>query len=212
LVVINVLVTDAHDRLVSGLGPDNFDIYDDKVPQRFVAFSAEDAPISVGIIFDTSGSMADKVGRSKVALLDFMKTANPHDEFMLIDFNSGPRLVSDFYLGFWRPADSRARRVSVPEGRTALLDAVYLALVKMRNAPAGRKALLVISDGGDNHSRYTESDLRRLVQSDVQIYAVGVFSPAGAQRRAQEEIRGPQLLGEMAEESGDRLFSTTDAS
>jgi len=211
MVVLNVLVTDSHDRIVTGLGPSNFEIYDDKVPQRIAAISGEDTPVSVGIIFNSSGSMADKIERSKAAALQFLKTSNPQDEFMLINFSSGPRLVTAFTANL---DDLQTQLFAMQAGgRTALLDAIYLALVKMRNASASRKALLVISDGGDNHSRYTEGDLRRLVQeSGVQIYAVGVFTPPGAQRRAQEEVRGPQLLDEIAEESGGRMFSTTDAS
>jgi Ca-activated chloride channel homolog len=211
LVVLNVLVTDTHDRSVTGLGPSNFEIYDDKVPQRIAAFSEEDVPLSVGVLFDSSGSMADKIERSRAAVWQFLKTSNPQDEFLLINFSSEPHLVSGFTANL---DDLQTLLVGVQgAGRTALLDAIYIALLQMRKASASRKALLVISDGGDNHSCYTERDVRRLIQeSGAQIYAVGVFSPAGAQRRAQEEIRGPQLLDAIAEESGGRMFSTTDAS
>ena len=211
MVVLNVLVTDSRDRIVSGLNPADFEICDEKVPQRIATFSREDAPVSVGIVFDSSGSMSDKIDRSKAAVLQFLKTSNPQDEFMLVNFNNGPRLVSGFTADL---DDLQAQLVAIQTGgRTALLDAVYLAVVEMRKAPVGRKALLVISDGGDNRSRYREADVRRLIQeSGVQIYAVGVFTPAGAQRRAQEEVRGPQLLSEIADESGGRMYSTTDAS
>ena len=211
MVVLNVLVTDSHDRIVTGLRPSNFEVYDDKVPQRIAAFSEEDIPVSVGVVFDSSGSMAGKIERSKAAVWQFLKTSNPQDEFLLINFSSEPRLTG----GFTANSDDLQTQLAGVQGagKTALLDAIYMALVQMRNASASRKALLVISDGGDNHSRYTEGDLRRLIQeSSVQIYGVGVFSPAGSQRRAQEEIRGPQLLNALAEESGGRLFSTTDAS
>jgi Ca-activated chloride channel family protein len=211
MVVLSVLVTDSRDRIVSGLNAGNFEIYDDRVPQQIITFSREDAPVSVGIVFDSSGSMANKIDRSKAAALEFLKTSNPQDQFMLINVNGGPPLVS----GFTPDLDDLQTQLATTQagGRTALLDAIYLAVVTMRNAPSGRKALLVISDGGDNHSRHNEADLRRLIQeSDVQIYAVGVFTPAGFQRRAQEEVHGPELLREIAEESGGRMYSTTDSS
>jgi len=211
IVVLNLLVTDSRDRIVAGLNARSFEIYDDRVPQKIVSFCREDTPISVGIVFDSSGSIADKIDRSKAAVQQFLKTSNPQDQFMLINFNSGPPRVSGFTSDF----DDLGTQLAATQagGKTALLDAIYLAVVNMRDAPSGRKALLVISDGGDNHSRYNEADLRRLIQeSDVQIYAVGVFTPAGFQRRAQEEVRGPELLREIAEESGGRMYSTTDSS
>jgi Ca-activated chloride channel family protein len=206
LVVVNVTVTDPFDRIVTGLDQENFQVYDEKVEQQIVAFSTEDAPISVGLIFDCSGSMGDKIQKSKEAALQFFKTSNPQDEFMLVSFSDRPDMVSGFTGKFENLQD---RLLTVKSGgRTALLDAVYLGLSEMKKATTNRRALLIISDGGDNHSRYTESDIKKAVkESDVQIYAVGIFEAAAARGRTVEEAGGPGLLAELAEVSGGRMFS-----
>src|SRR5579863_737398 len=206
MVVVNVTVTDPFDRIVTGLDKSNFEVYDDKVPQDIVAFSTEDAPISVGMVFDSSGSMSDKIEKSKEAALQFFKTSNPEDEFMLINFADRPDMVSAFTSKFENLED---RLLFVKSGgRTALLDAVYLGLNEMKKATSNRRALLVISDGGDNHSRYTENDIKRAVkESDVQIYAVGIFESGAARGRTTEEAGGPGLLAELSEVSGGRMFS-----
>jgi Ca-activated chloride channel family protein len=206
MVVVNVTVTDPFDRIVTGLDLENFQLYDEKVEQKIVAFSTEDAPISVGMIFDCSGSMGDKIQKSKEAALQFFKTSNPQDEFMLISFSDQPDLISGFTAKFENLQD---RLLTVKSGgRTALLDAIYLGLSEMKKATTNRRALLVISDGGDNHSRYTENDIKRAVkESDVQIYAVGIFEPMASRARTPEEAGGPGLLAELAEVSGGRMFS-----
>ena len=206
MVVVNVTVTDPFDRIVTGLDQDNFQVYDEKVEQKIVAFSTEDAPISVGLIFDCRGSMGDKIQKSKEAALQFFKTSNPQDEFMLVSFSDRPDLISGFTAKYENLQD---RLLTVKSGgRTALLDAIYLGLSEMKKATTNRRALLVISDGGDNHSRYTEADIKRAVkESDVQIYAVGIFEPIASRARTVEEAGGPGLLAELAEVSGGRLFS-----
>ncbi len=210
-VIVPVTVTDPYDRIVTGLGEDNFEIYDDKVQQKILSFSTEDAPISVGMIFDTSGSMSDKIQKSKEAALEFFKTSNPEDEFMLISFSDRPYLVSAFTDNYENILD---RMLFVKAGgRTSLLDAIYLCLNRMKKSQTSRKALLVISDGGDNHSRYTERDIKRAVrESDVQIYAIGVFEPLADRDRTPEEAAGPSLLSELANISGGRMFSVDDPS
>ncbi|HEV2176766.1 MAG TPA: VWA domain-containing protein [Terriglobia bacterium] len=210
MVVVNVTVTDPFDRIVTGLDKSNFEVFDDKVPQKILAFSTEDAPISVGLIFDSSGSMSDKIEKSKEAALQFFKTSNPEDEFMLINFADRPNMVSAFTSKFENLED---RLLFVKSGgRTALLDAVYLGLNEMKKATSNRRALLVISDGGDNHSRYTDADIKRAVkESDVQIYAVGIFGRL-ADAPTPEEAAGPGLLSDLAEVSGGRMFSVEDAS
>ena len=210
MVVVNVTVTDPYDRIVTGLDQSNFQVYDDKVEQKIETFSTEDAPISVGLIFDTSGSMSDKIQKSKQAALQFFKTSNPQDEFMLINFSERPNLISGFTSKFENLQD---RLLFVKSGgKTALLDAIYLALHEMRKATTSRKALLVISDGGDNHSRYTENDIRKAIkESDVQIYAVGILEPLSSRGRTPEEAQGPGLLAELSEISGGRMFSVEDA-
>jgi len=210
MVMVNVTVTDPYDRIVTGLDQGNFQVFDEKVEQKVVAFSTEDAPISVGLIFDSSGSMGDKIQKSKEAALQFFKTSNPQDEFMLISFADRPDLITGFTAKFESLQD---RLLFVKSGgRTALLDAIYLGLNEMKKATTNRRALLVISDGGDNHSRYTENDIKRAVkESDVQIYAVGIFEPPAARARTPEEDSGPGMLAELSEVSGGRMFSVEDS-
>jgi Ca-activated chloride channel homolog len=210
MVVVNVTVTDPYDRIVTGLDRENFQVYDDKVEQKIAAFSTEDAPISVGLIFDSSGSMSDKIQKSKEAALQFFKTSNPQDEFMLINFNERPNLLGAFTSKFENVEDRLLFLKS--GGKTALLDAIYLGINEMKKATTNRKALLLISDGGDNHSRYTERDIKRAMkESDVQLYSVGVFEPLSSRARTPEEAGGPGLLAELSEVSGGRMFSVENA-
>ena len=210
-VIVPVTVTDPFDRIVTGLSENNFEVFDDKVKQKILSFATEDAPISVGMIFDTSGSMSDKIQKSKEAALEFFKTSNPEDEFMLISFSNSPYLVSPFTDNYENILD---RLLFVKAGgRTSLLDAIYLGLNRMKKSTTSRKALLVISDGGDNHSRYTERDIKRAVkESDVQIYAIGIFESQANIDRTPEEAAGPSLLSELANVSGGRMFSVQDPS
>jgi len=210
MVLVNVTVTDPYDRIVTGLEQNNFEIFDEKVEQKIEAFSTEDAPISAGLIFDASGSMGDKIQKSKEAALQFFKTSNPQDEFMLVNFSDHPDLISSFTS---KSEDIQNGLLLVKsKGRTALLDAIYLGLAEMKKATTNRRALLVISDGGDNHSRYTERDIKRAVkESDVQIYAVGIFEPLSSRAGTPEEASGPSLLADLAGASGGRLFSVEDA-
>ncbi len=210
MVVVNVTVTDPYDRIVTGLDQSNFKVFDENVEQAIVSFSTEDAPISVGLIFDSSGSMSDKIHKSKEAALQFFKTSSPHDEFMLINFNERPNLITS-YTSKYENIQDRLLFVK-GGGKTALLDAIYLGLSEAKKASSNRKALLVISDGGDNHSRYTETDVKRAVrESDVQVYSVGVFEPLSSRTRTPEEARGPSLLAELSHVSGGRMFSVEDA-
>jgi len=210
MVIVNVTVTDPYDRIVTGLDQENFQVFDDKVEQKIAAFSTEDAPISVGLIFDSSGSMSDKIQKSKEAALQFFKTSNPQDEFMLINFNERPNLLGSFTGKFENIEDRLLFLKS--GGKTALLDAIYLGINEMKKATTNRKALLLISDGGDNHSRYTERDIKRAMkESDVQLYSVGVFEPLSSRGRTPEEAGGPGLLAELSEVSGGRMFSVENA-
>ena len=206
LALINVTVTDPYNRLVTGLDPDNFRVYEDNIEQEVVTFSSEDVPISIGVIFDFSGSMANKIGKAREAALQFFKTANPQDEFFLVSFNERAELTSAFTNSI---EDLQSRMMmTAPKGRTALLDAIYLGLSQMRGAKNGKRALLILSDGGDNHSRYNESDIKRLVkEADTQLYAIGIFDPLGYRNRTPEELNGPSLLGEVTELTGGRVFA-----
>jgi len=206
MALVNVTVTDPYNRLVTGLDPDNFRIFEDNIEQEVVTFSAEDVPISIGVIFDFSGSMANKVGKAREAALQFFKTANPQDEFFLVSFNERAELTSSFTNSV-EDLQSRLMLTS-PKGRTALLDAIYLGLSQMRGAHNAKRALLILSDGGDNHSRYNESDIKRLVkEADTQLYAIGIFDPLGSRNRTPEELKGPSLLSEITEMTGGRVFA-----
>jgi Ca-activated chloride channel family protein len=205
LVLVNVTVTDPYDRQVTGLEPDNFRIFENNVEQEIQYFSSEDVPISIGVIFDLSGSMVNKVGKAKEAALQFFKTANPQDEFFLVSFNERAEIMSTF-TNTVEDLQSRLPSSS-PKGRTALLDGIYLGLSEMRTARNTKRALLIISDGGDNHSRYKESDIKRLVrESDTQVYSVGIFDPLAYRGRTPEELNGPTLLSEVTELTGGRVF------
>ena len=203
LVLVPVTVTDPMDRIVTGLDREDFEIRDGKESQEIRHFSREDAPVSLGIILDSSGSMKSKIERAREAVTEFMATANPQDEFFLITFADKPEMISGFGASI---EDIQSHLVmSVPKGRTALLDPVYLGINQMKQARLQRRALLVISDGGDNHSCYTERELKSLVkEADVTIYAIGIYDHYFA---TQEEALGPTLLDEIATSTGGRAFT-----
>jgi Ca-activated chloride channel family protein len=187
LVLVPVTVTDDWNRIVTGLDKENFAIMEGNEPQQVRTFSSEDAPISLGVILDMSGSMSDKIQKAREAVVEFMKTANPLDEFFMITFNDRPQLRADFTKSI---EDVQGKLVyTVPQGSTALLDAIYMGINKMKDAHNAKKALLIISDGGDNHSRYTEHEIKSMVkEADVQIYAIGIFTMGVTQ---PEEVAGP---------------------
>jgi Ca-activated chloride channel homolog len=203
LVLVPVTITDPMNRLVTGLDKVNFQLFEGNASQEIRTFSSEDAPVSLGVIFDSSGSMASKMDRAKDAVIEFFKTANPQDEFFMITFNDEPEAVSDFT----NSVDEIQNKLvfAVPRRRTALLDAIYMGISKMRQAKYPKKALLIISDGGDNHSRYTEGEIKSLVkEADVMIYAIGIYDRYAS---AMEERLGPQLLSEITELTGGRAFT-----
>lgn len=205
MVLIPVTVTDALNRFVTGLERENFKVFEEKKEQEIVSFTSEDAPLSVGLVFDCSGSMGGKLEKSREAVAQFFKTANPEDEFFLVQFNDTADMVQHFTTNL----EEIQNRLTFTQskGRTALLDAIYLALHEMKKARNPRKALLVISDGGDNSSRYTEGEIKNLVkEADVQIYAIGIYEPVGARSRTPEEMNGPGLLTEIAEQTGGRQY------
>lgn len=207
LVLVPLTVTDPMNRLVTGLERENFQVFDNNVGQTIKSFSTEDAPVTIGIIFDLSGSMTSKFLRARRALTEFLRTSNPQDEFFVIGFNDRPAVIVDYTSDV---DDVEARMAMLhPENRTALIDGVYLGINKLRDAKYERRALLIISDGGDNRSRYTEGELRRIVrESDVQIYAIGVFDQYAA---TTEEQFGPVLLADMCDMTGGRMFRVSDA-
>ena len=206
VVQIPVTVTDPLNRFVTGLEKKDFRLFEDKIEQQLAYFASEDAPISVGLIFDTSGSMGSKLEKSRQAVAQFFRTTNPEDEFFLVEFNDRPELVSPFTTSLEEIQNKLTFTQS--KGRTALLDAVYLGLHTMKKGRNARKALLIISDGGDNSSRYTESEIKNLVrEADVQIYAIGIFESGAGRGRTAEELAGPGLLQEISEQTGGRAFA-----
>jgi len=202
LVLVPVTITDPMNRLVTGLEKENFQLTDNGQPQQIRHFSSEDAPISLGVIFDVSGSMSDKIDKSRQAVVEFFRTANPQDEFFLITFSEKPEVLVDFTSSI---EDIQSKLVyAIPKGRTALLDAIYLGMNRMQKAHYERKALLIISDGGDNHSRYTEGEIKSMVrEADVQIYGIGLYD---REAKTPEEREGPALLSDVTEVTGGRTF------
>jgi VWFA-related protein len=205
VVLIPVTVTDPLNRFVTGLDQESFKVFEDKTEQKVISFGSEDAPLSIGVVFDTSGSMGPKLEKSRQAVSEFFKTANPEDEAFLVEFNDRPELVTPLTHNL----EEIQNRLTFTQskGRTALLDGVYLALHTMKKAHNPRKALVVISDGGDNSSRYTENEIKNLVkEADVQIYAIGIYEPAMSRGRTPEELSGPGLLTDISEPTGGRHF------
>ena len=204
---VNVAVTDARGRFVAGLEQQDFQVFEDKIAQTVAYFSAEEAPVSVALVLDFSGSMASAFGKLQQAVAEFLKSANPLDEFCLIEFRDRPEMS----MGFTSAPGEIQNRVALtkPEGNTALLDAVYLGLRHMRKARNARKILLIVSDGGDNHSRFRAREVENLArESDVEIYAIGMGS--SSVRTVGDLWDGPALLNELADEAGGRCYDIDD--
>ena len=203
LVLVPVTVTDPMNHVVVGLEQGNFQLFEGKQSQEIKHFSREDAPVSLGVILDVSGSMETKIERAREAVLKLLDASNPQDEFFLITFSDTPHVVQTFTHTI---SEMQEQLLLVrPKGQTALLDALYLGLNKMHEAKYARKALLLISDGGDNRSRYTEKEVKaRIKESDVLIYSVGVFDREFATR---EERLGPELLTHVSEVTGGRCYT-----
>lgn len=206
LVLIPVTVIDQSNRLVMGLPKEDFHLFEENREQNIISFTSEDAPVSIGLVFDSSGSMENKMAQSRAAVAQFLETANPEDEFFLVQFNNEARLAEPFTP---LPEQIQKRVNSAQtKGATALLDALHLALRELKNARFPRKALLIISDGADNNSRYTESEIKdRIREGDVQIFAIGIFHPREPKFPAPEELAGPGLLSALAELTGGRHYS-----
>jgi len=208
LVLVPVNVTDVRNHVVTNLDANAFRVFDGKTEQRVLRLSSVDQPLSVGIVFDASGSMASKLGKAKEAVAEFLKTADPSDEFFLVNFNGTAQLAMPFTND---PSEIQTHLMTESaHGKTALLDAVYLAMHQMKSAHNPRRALLIISDGGDNDSRYSETELRRAIrESDVWIYAIGIYSRT--LMLPEEERGGPRLLTNLAEQTGGRQIEVHNA-
>jgi Ca-activated chloride channel family protein len=203
LVVVNVSVTDKRFRQISGLNKEHFEIYEDKVRQQIEFFSDDDKPASVGVIFDLSGSMNDKISRAREAIKAFISTSHDQDDFFLVGFNERARLLAEISDG-QSVLDKLA--LAEPHGQTALYDATYLGVEKVKEGRHDKRAILIVSDGQDNASRYNYGELRKLLkEADVQVYCIGI-TEAGAGAGSTLDRQGQIVLEEIAHTTGGMAF------
>lgn len=204
LVKLNITVTDLYGRFVSGLKKNAFTIFDESQEQKIEFFSDEDAPVSVGIIFDVSGSMSgEKIQKARQALSKFIGTSHPMDEYFLIAFNKRAQLLLDRTRNGEAVLDKL--QMVQPKENTALYDAVYLGVDRVTRGAHQKRALIIISDGQDNNSRYTFNDVRRqLKESDVSVYAIGILG--GSDMGSREGVTGQAYLEELTGVTGGRAF------
>jgi Ca-activated chloride channel family protein len=201
LVLVPVTVTDDLNHPLANLARKDFAVYEGDRQQQIRYFSAEDSPISVGLLLDVSASMQDKIDTERAAVEQFFKNANPEDDYFVITFNNQPHVLSDV-TRLTSGIETELGLVQ-PSGPTALLDAVYLGVSKLRNAQYPRRALVIISDGGDNASRYKLSQIKSIVaESDVMVYAIGIFGTSPF--KTFEEAMGKRWLSTMTDVSGGR--------
>ena len=204
LVTLTLTVTDYYGRFVSGLTKEAFTVIDEGEEQKITFFSDTDAPVSIGVLFDVSGSMTgEKISKARNALGRFINTSHPNDEYFLIAFNSRAQLLLD------RTRDGEAvlRKLTLvePQKNTALYDAVYLGAERVTRGAHQKKALLIISDGQDNSSRYNFKEVRRVMkESDVVIYSVGIMD--GRDAGSLMGIQGQAYLDELSSVTGGKSF------
>ena len=208
LVLVPVTVTDRLNHPQTDLGPEDFIVYEGQKAQKIQYFSAEDSPISVGLLVDISESMTDKIDTERAAVAEFFKNANPEDDYFVITFNYGPRVLSDVT----RTTAGIETELGLvkPSGSTALLDAIYLGVAKLQHAQYSRRALVIVSDGGDNASRYKLREVKNMVaESDVMVYALGIFDSGPF--KSFEEKMGKLWLSSITDVSGGRTITVTNA-
>jgi Ca-activated chloride channel family protein len=224
MVLVPVTVTDYKGKTIEGLRAENFSIFDDQKTQRIVSFASEDAACSVGLVLDISGSMQNTLSATKNIARTFFQTANPDDEFPLLTVSTQPVAKA----GFTRDVAAVEETIALirPGGLTALIDTVYLSLSRMREASQLRRALLILSDGIDNHSRYSEKELIRVAQeADVQIYSLIIDNPIAVASSNKvpfrpslvrkptdraDERQGPELLEKLSDKTGGLHFRVRD--
>jgi len=192
LIQIPVTVTDMRDQPVMGIPKDHFKLFEDDVEQQIVTFSMADAPVSTGLVFDSSGSMRDRIEDSRAAVHQFFETAGPGDEFSLVRFSDKAELISGFTHDIGRISESLASIHA--RGWTAMIDGICLSLGEMHHASHPRRVLLVLSDGGDNNSRYSQSELLSILrEASVRVFAIGLFDR-------------PRYLEKLADETGGHVI------
>jgi Ca-activated chloride channel family protein len=203
LVLVNATVTDSLNRYVSGLEAQHFQIWEDQIEQKIEYFNAEDVPISIGVIFDVSGSMKDKINTARVAATTFLKSGNPEDEYFIVSFANRPELMADFTTDITK---LQSKLILTPaKGMTAMYDSVYVGLEKLKEGTNPKKALLLITDGEDNRSRYTFQNVKEFVkEQDVQIYGIGIVDDWNSQLSAGKT--GRAMIEELAEITGGGAY------
>lgn len=206
LVLVPVAVIDAANRPVTGLQKSDFIVYEGNERQEITSLSLEPDPISVGVILDVSKSMSDKIDTEREAVAEFFKNANPQDDYFVITLSDRPRLVADTTQSL----DDIEEKLTyvMPNGNTALLDGIYLGVAKLRSARHKRRALLVISDGGDNHSHYNARETKSLVQeADVVVDSIAIIDnmPIPGFKTIEEKL-GKHLLTEISDATGGRTI------
>jgi Ca-activated chloride channel family protein len=206
LVVVNVSVTDKQFRQIGGLNKDHFEIYEDKVRQQIEFFSDDDKPASIGVIFDLSGSMNNKISRARDAIKAFIDTCHDEDEFFLVGFNDRASLLAELSDG--RSVLDKLAWAE-PHGQTALYDAAYLGVEKVKEGRHEKRAVLIVSDGQDNASRYNYGELRKLLkEADVQVYCIGILEE-GVSAGTSIDRQGQVILEELAHTTGGMAFFPT---
>lgn len=204
LVTLTLTVTDLYGRYVMGLGKKDFTVFDSNKEQEITFFSDTDAPVSLGVLFDVSGSMSgEKIQKARKALSRFINTSHPNDEYFLIAFNSRAQLLLDRT----RDGDAVLQKLTLvnPRQNTALYDAVYLGIERVTRGSHQKRALLIISDGQDNASRYNFGEVRRLMkESDVITYAVGILDAGDTSN--QIGMQGQAFLDELTSVTGGKSF------
>jgi Ca-activated chloride channel family protein len=210
LVLVPVTVTDTLNRPVLTLKAQDFSLYEGQTQQEIRYFSHEDAPISVGLVLDCSASMKNKIEYERQALEEFFNNANAEDEYFAVAVSNKPKMIATAGDSLGTLEDRLSS--SPPHGRTALFDAIYLAIAHMRSARYQRRALLIISDGGDNTSRYTRQEIKRVIEeADVLTYAIGIFDEEPIPLlRTLEEKMGRDWLSELTDASGGRTIAADD--
>ena len=207
MVLVPVTVTDVKNHPVVDLTRHNFTLFEGENEEKIQYFNTEDAPLSVGILVDLSSSMANKIDAVREAASEFFNNANPEDDYFVITFADKPKVLADTTQSF---ADIHAALgAAKPKGNTALADAIYMGLAKLRHAKYSRKALLIISDGGDNNSRHSLRQIKNLArESDAEIYAIDVCdAPTLLLTKKLEERFGRQWLTDVTESTGGRTIA-----
>ena len=207
MVLVPVTVTDIKNHPVVDLAKQNFTLFEGENEEKIQYFNTEDAPLSVGILVDLSSSMGNKIDAVRQAVSEFFDNANPEDDYFVITFADKPKLLADTTQSF--DDIHAALAAAKPKGNTALADAIYMGMTKLRSAKYSRKALLIISDGGDNNSRHSLRQITHLArESDAQIYAIDICdAPTLLLTEKLEERFGRQWLTQVTSSTGGRTIA-----